>query len=72
MKNLAKLNGAKALSKNEQKSINGGGSKCNYQPQCVGAPNGKCCTTNSGGSGYCSHSCCRPSATCIGGIGIKK
>ena len=25
MKNLAKLNGAKALSKNEQKSINGGG-----------------------------------------------
>ncbi len=24
MKNLAKLNGAKALSKNEQKSINGG------------------------------------------------
>ncbi len=31
MKNLAKLNGAKALSKNEQKSINGGGTRgCSF------------------------------------------
>ncbi len=50
MKNLAKLNGAKALSKNEQKSINGGGnnecetgypelSGCNGGERCV---NGIC------------------------------
>ncbi len=54
MKNLAKLNGAKALSKNEQKSINGGvfggilptlcisGSRelCNTNSDCI--PGEKC------------------------------
>ncbi len=55
MKKLANLNGAKMLSKNQQKSINGGGSKCatnicQFLPNGAGCAPGRCC----------SHGCCRP------------
>jgi hypothetical protein len=45
MKNLANLNGAKALSKKEQKSINGGGQWCAFasnQTPC-GPPTARGC-----------------------------
>lgn len=40
MKNLKNLNGAKVLSKNEQKSINGG--MCNNPTGCANNPCGRC------------------------------
>ncbi len=45
MKNLAKLNGAKALSKNEQKSVTGGGSRPGFRPSTCCDPANQCCTT---------------------------
>ncbi len=64
MKNLLNLNGAQALSKTEQKSINGGSdSRCNFQIQCQGVTDGTCCENN-GSYGRCMHSCCRTNLVC--------
>ena len=56
MKNLTKLNGAKALSKKEQKSINGGGQWC-YDLIGYPSTNGTSCTTALG-NGCCHNGQC--------------
>lgn len=52
LKNILKLDGAQQLSKNEQKSINGGRAYCNNGAG-IYCPEGQCCS-NSVRGGTCS------------------
>ena len=74
MKKLTNLKGAKALSRNQQKSIHGGGSRCATE-FCNNQPNGVACNSY-GFPGCCSHGCCRPNPNptfeCIGIIDHEK
>jgi hypothetical protein len=58
MKNLAKLNGAKALSKNEQKSINGGFGPILTDGSCRNSPDGTLCFGNFKREGICVNNVC--------------
>ena len=48
MKKLTNLKGAKALSKKEQLSVNGGGSGKSCATICINAPHGHRCPTHAG------------------------
>lgn len=55
MKKLSNLKGARVLKRNEQKTINGGGSKCATN-SCQYLPDGSYCAPGR----CCQYGCCRP------------
>ena len=52
LKNILKLEGAQKLTKNEQKSIAGGGRVCVVNQRCY-----QICVNNGGGSRACTFKC---------------
>ena len=61
LKNILNLKGAQKLSKNEQITINGGGSSRCAEGFCAGKLDGTCCNHN---KQSCIQGCCRGPQIC--------